>query len=1183
MAAVVLAIVAGTAFALPPSRQGPVDPRTGRYRSTGLKAPQFPKELLLPRPSSQGGKYPYSPKTLAASRSGVTPLAISPAPGSTVRPLVVLLDFADKPRTQQPADFVPLFFDNASTAWSVANYWNEVSYGQFTVTGGSTDIVGWVRPVATPAQPGEFVSTITSYSQITDPGSGVNLANLGQLIRDLVTYLDNTGNLDFSLYADPATGVVQSLTILHAGTGQEDTGLSTDLYSHMAKVAGGPVATNDTIGGNAVTVGDYIALPEQLSFDPLTGTITPVPITPGVIVHEMGHLLGLPDLYPVSGTEGQTGTFSGVGVFDLMGYGMWGSNYLDRPDNPAHLSAWSKAFLGWLTPTQVTGSAGRTISPVEAFPQADKVYSNTEADPGQYFLVENRQSSGAWLFDRFLLAPTGGGSGVLIWQIDNAVIAANPAAVNVDNAFRGVYIKEADGSYDMALPIPATGTQDEVATYFGLESDYFNQNSLGGKAREFSRTLPGATVNSIPILSTFHTADFGTEVTMYGFSQRATGEMDYVLSISVGGGGGTNAWKTFNIASTTQAYPTTPMRSDDILSIAFDSGNNAWMGSRDQGIFRFLGTSFDILTSAQGLPLPGAGASAGATVAPIQAMAFESDTGSMWVGTERGLYKMRDSGSGFHAVTSFTLASAPPRTLPVSESVQAIAVRRGSDLKYVGTTSGFVRIVDGLTDAEADDAVVVILAGNVTAIAIDDNGNDDIKDDTVWIGFSNGSLVRSKLSSEGGPANGDPMVQGDFVTYTLSGSPNVRISSLAMDANGILWIGTDRGVQAFDLGDNIQDPANPGGMLSNLRDPYDFNGNGDTQTEAYLDFNLVADDNNVLSSNNITGIGFEASSLSSPVAWISHKSDSAYPGGASRFNANLANDNATVNQDERLHVYSPIPPSDIATAFGRSAEVSAAAGDSAGNVWFATTDPQKNGVVRFGNAGILSLDSSNYVNTSALARVTLQDDGLNQDNTVAETAVVSVTSASDAVGFFLNLTETGPDTGVFTGTFGFTNGATDIPGMLISVQSGGVVTVTYVDFSPPGVRTATATWKKVYPFSDSLIIDNFSCFISTVAFGSAMAPEVVAFRAFRDRYLMGSAPGRALVDLYYFVSPPAAVSIARSQALRAVARFALVPALQFSSFAVATSAAEKATVVLLLLVLAAGFTVRRGSRRGKGL
>jgi hypothetical protein len=138
-----------------------------------------------------------------------------------------------------------------------------------------------------------------------------------------------------------------------------------------------------------------------------------------------------------------------------------------------------------------------------------------------------------------------------------------------------------------------------------------------------------------------------------------------------------------------------------------------------------------------------------------------------------------------------------------------------------------------------------------------------------------------------------------------------------------------------------------------------------------------------------------------------------------------------------------------------------------------------------------------------------------------------------------------------------------------------------VDSNPPGVRTATATWKAVFPFSDSLFIDNFSCFIATAAYGSAMAPEVVSFRAFRDRYLMGCAAGKAFVGLYYLASPTAAAAIARSPALRAVARFALVPAASFSSFAVSTSLAEKGTVLLLLLLAAGGLTARRGRRRGE--
>jgi M6 family metalloprotease-like protein len=1185
----VLAIVAGAAFALPPSRQGPADPRTGRYRSTGAKAPRFPKELLRPRLSAQGGKYPYSPKALAAARAGVRPLAINPAPGTTVRPLVVLVYFSDKPADQTahpPSAYAPLFFDNGVTALSVANYWKEVSYGNLSVRGTVADIVGWVQPGV------NFDSAITyttGATRITDNTTGVNLTNMRQLVTQIVNYLDATQPAGFFRpYADPVTGEVQSLVIVHAGTGQEDTGDPNDLYSHQASVGPVPVTNSTTAGGTAIQVKDYVTVPEILSFDPQTGANTPTLIAPGVIVHEMGHLLGLPDLYPVSGTEGQVGTFSGVGVFDLMGYGLWGDNLLSRPDVPAHLSAWSKSFLGWLNPSLVTSTANRSLPPVELSPRADKVFSNTAADPSQYFLVENRETSsslGNWLFDKFLP-----GAGLLIWQIDEYVVNNYPGNVNDNAAFRGVYVKEADGAYHFASAILGLPPGDPV--FYGLPADYFLLPN-----QVFDRTNPSAAVNSSPILDNGYTAhpfDFGQQILLFGFSRPdATNSVDYVLSLTGGAGGGPS-WKTFNVASTTAAYAT-PMRSNDILSLAFDSGNNTWMGSREQGIFRFLGTDFSILNTLQGLP---SGTTTGAPVARIQAMAFETATGSMWVGTDRGLYKMRNTGSGFVVVGTSTTGSLglpgnriPQGLDPGLNVVRSLAIRGGFesggvaiDIKYAATPLGLLRVDDLNNDPATDDIVSVILAGDVTAVAVDTNGTQTAADDVVWVGFANGTFTRSLLPGEGGNTSNDPLREADFLSprYTLSGAPG--ISSLSVDSLGILWIGTNgRGIQAFDLGETLNPP------VPNLRDPYDFNRDGNRQTEAYLDFNTTADNNGVLGSNNVTGVGFEAAGLPLPVAWVSQRSDNLNPGGGSRFNANLPDDNTTTGQDERLTVFSPIPPLDVTTVYGRSSSVSAVAGDNAGNVWFATTQPavssfpfdQANGVTRFGNAGILSLDSTNYVNTSAVARVTLQDDGLNTSDTVVDTAVVRVTSASDVAGFFLTLSETGPATGVFTGTFGFTNGSTDPVAHLISVQSGNVVTVTYVDANPPGVRTATATWRSVFPFEDGLIIKPW-CFITTAAYGSEMAREVVTFRAFRDRYLLGNPAGRAFVGLYYRTSPPLANVIARSVALRAGARFVLVPAAQLSSFAVTAGPAEKGIAVAVFLLFVAGLTIGGRGRHDAG-
>ena len=75
------------------------------------------------------------------------------------------------------------------------------------------------------------------------------------------------------------------------------------------------------------------------------------------------------------------------------------------------------------------------------------------------------------------------------------------------------------------------------------------------------------------------------------------------------------------------------------------------------------------------------------------------------------------------------------------------------------------------------------------------------------------------------------------------------------------------------------------------------------------------------------------------------------------------------------------------------------------------------------------------------------------------------------------------------------------------------------------------------------------CFIATAAFGSPLAPQVQLLREVRDTYLLPYGPGRVLVDWYYAVSPGVAGVIGRSETLRAVVRFALMPLLGWATLA----------------------------------
>jgi M6 family metalloprotease-like protein len=302
--------------ALPPPRPGLIDPFTMTFRSTGQPFPVFPKEVRTYRHSPVGGKYPLRSRNVTAEGAGGRPLAVDTTTESSVRPLVLLIDFDDRPSSASPSISDPSVFTNryfgvGATDLSVKNYWEEVSYGNFTAIGSSADIVGWLRAGT------NFPTTITSSAQI----SGVQVTNVRQLIADAISQLGGTG-FDFTPYVRPSDNTFQAVILHHPGYGQEDTGALEDPYSHTAQIA--PIVTAQ----GAIT--DYMIVPSlQSPFDPALRDPAVDPLIGiGVVVHEMGHLLGLPDLYP-TGTFGQVGDpFSGVGIFDLMGYGLWGSNLL---------------------------------------------------------------------------------------------------------------------------------------------------------------------------------------------------------------------------------------------------------------------------------------------------------------------------------------------------------------------------------------------------------------------------------------------------------------------------------------------------------------------------------------------------------------------------------------------------------------------------------------------------------------------------------------------------------------------------------------------------------------------------------------------------------------------------------------------------------------------------------------
>nr|MDO8098925.1 M6 family metalloprotease domain-containing protein [Candidatus Njordarchaeota archaeon] len=119
----------------------------------------------------------------------------------------------------------------------------------------------------------------------------------------------------------------------------------------------------------------------------------------GVIVHELGHSMGLPDLYDYSMASLGTGD-DFIGSWDLMAEGSW--NPSGQGTFPSHPTTWCKIKLGWIALSKITQITQHSIqngynATVLLSPQelangtlAIKIVLNN----GSYYLVEARQKIG---------------------------------------------------------------------------------------------------------------------------------------------------------------------------------------------------------------------------------------------------------------------------------------------------------------------------------------------------------------------------------------------------------------------------------------------------------------------------------------------------------------------------------------------------------------------------------------------------------------------------------------------------------------------------------------------------------------------------------------------------------------------------------------------------------------------
>ena len=164
----------------------------------------------------------------------------------------------------------------------------------------------------------------------------------------------------------------------------------------------------------------------------------------GVLCHEFGHLLGLPELYAPGAAAHE-----GIGTWGLMGQGTW----VGHGNAPPHLEAWSKARLGWVDVVTIDHTTRAVRLPaVTDQPLVVKVPA-LSGDPREYYLLENRQRQG---YDARLP-----GEGILVWHVDESVTGLRTAQSMP--AHKLLHLVEADGRNDLDRGTRAGGNRGDAS------------------------------------------------------------------------------------------------------------------------------------------------------------------------------------------------------------------------------------------------------------------------------------------------------------------------------------------------------------------------------------------------------------------------------------------------------------------------------------------------------------------------------------------------------------------------------------------------------------------------------------------------------------------------------------------------------------------------------------------------
>ena len=393
----------------------------------------------------------------------------------TIKPLVILVDFSDNSPVSNhkyskeqfsaimfEENLSPLLFDiPLSYSMSVKDYYHEASDGKIIIEGNSNSVIDWVT-----------LPESYSYYVNGNQGLGMGDGNPNQSAKAALIHAMELIDVDMTQFDGNNDGVCDGVIMIMEGS---DSGSLNEFWSFKSSLWYGdaldvnplsPVNGNNELIYDGIVIRNFIVTTETIyhtdgeNYD--SGDIRPI----GTICHEIGHLLGLPDLYDTSESSAP-----GIGDWGLMGSGNWNNQV-----SPSLFCSWSASKLGVVDLYTLDDIQfyNINIQPIHTSNIAYKINIG-EDRLGEYIILENRLGVGT---DSYLKA-----DGLLIWHIDERLTSTFPSynEVNINENFYGVRLLEAGGTDDLSTSNSSIySSEDHVFNMStSIINDYTTPSLLG--------------------------------------------------------------------------------------------------------------------------------------------------------------------------------------------------------------------------------------------------------------------------------------------------------------------------------------------------------------------------------------------------------------------------------------------------------------------------------------------------------------------------------------------------------------------------------------------------------------------------------------------------------------------------------------------------------------------------------